>query len=297
MMGSLGRRGTSAASIQKSYATLPATPGGGGGGGDGGPSDYDPGGTGTLLMNGDYSTNNFSQWSYIENEYYQGVPSGYTSPVYSLGLTDDAIYGKAARFEVRSGDSPFLGTERSEVLDFSDNRTGGDFDGDVRWYRFATKFDATYPTNAASWGLVNQWHDPNGSTFGSPLIVWSPDQNNGYFSLVYQRQQPGGVYLGNVTLWQTPLARGTWHEIKMQICWSANNAIGTQRLWYRQGGGSWQRQQFTGGVWVWTERTLGDGGPGVYYKEGRYRSPDADTDVVYHAGFRCATSEAALGAP
>jgi hypothetical protein len=36
------------------------------------------------------------------------------------------------------------------------------------------------------------------------------------------------------------------------------------------------------------------GGGAVYYKEGYYREPMAPTGIVYHAGFRAASTEAGL---
>ena len=64
---------------------------------------------------GDYSTGNFSQWASVQNRGYNGPGVDYV-PSYSATVVNDPVKGKAARFEVRSGDWPGFATgERSEV--------------------------------------------------------------------------------------------------------------------------------------------------------------------------------------
>ena len=66
---------------------------------------------------GDYSTGDFSQWAMVQNRGYNGPGVGYV-PTYSATVVTDPAKGKAARFELRSGDRPapgFAGGERSEV--------------------------------------------------------------------------------------------------------------------------------------------------------------------------------------
>ena len=67
------------------------------------------------LFTGDYSTGDFSQWPSVQNRGYNGDGVHYV-PTYSATVVDDPVKGKAARFEVRSGDVPeFGGGERSQV--------------------------------------------------------------------------------------------------------------------------------------------------------------------------------------
>ena len=56
------------------------------------------------LFVGDYSTGDFSQWPSVQNRGYNGDGVDYV-PTYSATVVDDPSKGKAARFEVRSGDS------------------------------------------------------------------------------------------------------------------------------------------------------------------------------------------------
>ena len=242
--------------------------------------------TGTRIFNGDYSTGNFSQWPVVQNVTYNSSGSGYPATGrYQAAIINDSTYGKAARFEVRSGDSPFLGTERSEVQ--AGGNTGGS-SGTTRWYRFATKFDATFPTNHASlgWGLTNQFH--GNFSGGSPWVAFHVGRANGMWSLSMNRQGNPGTYLGEVTIWQVPLGI-VWHDIKMQIKWSTGSD-GFIKLWYN----GVPQTFMVGGSTTYTGQNMITGDSGSYYKEGYYRQATSPTGIVYHTGFRCATSESAL---
>jgi hypothetical protein len=240
-----------------------------------------------LLFIGDYSTNDLGQWPRIETVDYVGSPERY-QPVHAATVVEDPVYGTAARFEVRSGDIPFGDGERSEVA--GDVGTTGGVEGDVRWYRFATKFDSSFPMNQADlgWAVTNQWH-PNTNT-GSPLLSWSPAIKNGIWSLVVSEQSAPGVYAKTYSIFDTPLAVGTWHDVKMEIRWSALD--GWVRLWHNG-----LQQKFADGSDTYYLPTLIPGTESVYYKEGLYRKPIDITGIVYHAGFRSAEDEQALYNP
>jgi hypothetical protein len=236
------------------------------------------------LFTGDYSTGDFSQWPNVENRGYHGDGIHYV-PSYSATVVDDPAKGKAARFELRSGD--LVGdTERSEVSAMSD-ATGGT-EGQIRWYAFSTKFDSTFPMDHATlgWGLTNQWHSDLG---GSPPFGMYVDQVNGDWSLTIQKQSAPGVFLDVFSVWNTPLDKGTWHDIKMEVKFSTSDTTGWIRLWHNG-----VRQAFLNGSDTYFIRTLIPGTTAVYYKEGYYRQPLAPTGIVYHSGFRCAESEAGL---
>jgi hypothetical protein len=242
------------------------------------------------LFTGDYSTGDFLQWGWIEAGDYVGSPSGYPS-TYSATVIDDATYGKAARFEVRSGDIPFGNGERAEVGE--DAATTGGTEGQVRCYRFATKFDPTFPQNHADlgWAVTNQWHQD--SEVGSPLLSWSPAIKNGYWSLTITKQSAPGDYLDTFSIFDTPLAVGQWHDVTMQVRWSTSDTEGWIRLWLNG-----IRQTFVNGADTYFVGTLIPGTTTVYYKEGYYRKPMSPTGIVYHTGFRCAeTQEALRGKP
>jgi hypothetical protein len=77
----------------------------------------------------------------------------------------------------------------------------------------------------------------------------------------------------------------------MRVTWSASDSIGSVELWH-----DGVLQTLTNGQTEYNVRTLTPGGGGVYYKEGYYRQAGiAPTGVVYHAGFRVASTQAALG--
>lgn len=242
---------------------------------------------GLAYFDGDYSTGDFSQW-WVQCKNYNGNGNAFPGS-YSASIVGDASFGRAARFEVRTGDvPPFGGGERSEV---SGGSSSGGREGDVRWYRFATKFDQSFPDNHADlgWGLTNQWH---GETLdGSPPISWSVSEQNGQWTLVAERQSRPADYLGTVVVFSTPLDAGSWHDVTMRIGWSVSESGGFVELWHNG-----VRQTFTDGSQTYRVRTLvPTAAPSVYYKEGYYRDNGiAPTGVVYHSGFRCAATQEAL---
>ena len=240
----------------------------------------------TRIFTGDYSPGNFSQWPGVQNQGYQGPGAEYAPTNYSASIVADRQTGYAARFEVRSGDvPPFGGSERSEVQ--ADNSTGG-AEGQTMWYAFSTRFDPSFPRNHADlgWGLTNQWHATDAG--GSPPVGWYVDQRNGFWSLTIHKQSSPGSYLQTFSIFDVPLG-SDWHDVRMQIRWSSSDAVGFIRLWLNG-----VRQTFSNGSDTYSVRTLVPGTDSVYYKEGMYRAPMAATDIVYHAGFRCASEESGL---
>lgn len=240
----------------------------------------------TRIFTGDYSPGNFSQWPGVQNQGYQGPGAEYAPTNYSASIVADRQTGYAARFEVRSGDvPPFGGSERSEVQ--ADNSTGG-AEGQTMWYAFSTRFDPSFPRNHADlgWGLTNQWHATDAG--GSPPVGWYVDQRNGFWSLTIHKQSSPGSYLQKFSIFDVPLG-SDWHDVRMQIRWSSSDAVGFIRLWLNG-----VRQTFSNGSDTYSVRTLVPGTDSVYYKEGMYRAPMAATDIVYHAGFRCASEESGL---
>lgn len=231
------------------------------------------------LFIGDYATGDFSQWPTVQNKAYNSSGMDYV-PTYSAAIVPDAEKGNAARFEVRAGDVPsFGGGERSEVQ--GDTMAGGS-EGQTRWYRFSTKFDATFPQNHADlgWGLTNQW--PDGGD-GSPRVTWEVGMKNGYWSLTITR--PSQSY----SIFDTPLNVGHWHDVTMQIHWSPSDTEGWIKLWLNG-----VPQTFANGTDTYFVGTLRARGRSAYYKEGMYRQRMAPTDIVYHSGFRSGNSEADL---
>ena len=237
---------------------------------------------------GDYSTGDFSQWHFVQNQGYYGPGEDYTQS-YSAAIVEDQTHGYAARFELRSGDvliPPNGNGERSEVM-AGDEALG--VDGDVVWYQFSTMFDSAFPQNHADlgWGVTNQFWGASGA---APPVAWSVGERNGYWSLVVQPQSEPAAYLGKLVIFETPLQLGVWHDVTMQVYWSTA-ADGWIKLWLNG-----KRQNFANGADVFHTRTLIPGTRSVRYKEGYYRhQTDASpTAVVFHSGFRCGAGDPAL---
>jgi hypothetical protein len=250
----------------------------------------------TRLFTGDYSTGDFSQWASVQNRGYTGDGAHYV-PTYSATVVDDVVKGKAARFEVHTGDIPEGQPtgERSEVGE--DNATTLTPINTTRWYAFSIKFDSAFPTNhhQVGWAITNQW---NSGTVSAPGISFGfqggaeagPD---GYWSLFQHPQSSPGMYLGDNRLLDIPLNRGNWIDVKMEVHWSPLDANGYVRVWV-----DGVRQTFlagAGGGQTFTGRTTIPGDTHVHYHEGYYReSGVAPTGIIYHANFRIADSEDSL---
>ncbi|WP_237023340.1 heparin lyase I family protein [Mycolicibacterium tokaiense] len=195
---------------------------------------------------GDYSTGDFSQWVAVQNESYAGRAGGFDSNS-TASIVEDGKYGHAARFEVKPGDPNEHGTQRSEVM--GGPETGGT-EGEVMWYQFATKFHTDFPMNHADLGqgITNQWW---GVSHAGPPLAWSVGKKNGYWSLQVQKQSAPGEYERSFTIFHTPLDVGNWHDVTMQIRWSASDDRGWIRLWHNG-----QRQTFVDGSDTFRVRTL-----------------------------------------
>lgn len=237
------------------------------------------------LFIGDYSTGDFSQWPTVQARGYNDSASDYV-PTYSARVVQDPDKGQVARYEVRPGDvPPFGGGERSEV---QGGTVSGGVEGQTRWYRFSTRFDHSYPANHADlgWAVTNQWHAYAG---GSPPVSWTTSMKNGYWSLTIEKQSAPDEYLGQLSIFDTPLVVGQWHDVMMAIHWSSSDDRGWVRLWLNG-----IQQTLANGDDTYFVRTLIPGTTEVYYKEGVYREPTSSTDIVYHTGFRAAASALAL---
>lgn len=252
---------------------------------------------GSLLFNGDYLVGNFSQWNNVQNKDYNGVGSGYTPSSYAAVVQADPTYGQCARIELRNGDIALGGTDELAEVRGTTAQTGG-LEGDIRWYEFATKFDAAFPPNHASsgfWGVTNQWHHTN--PLGAPPIGWYVDRVDGQWSLVVNRQSAPNVYLSQTPIYHAPLipaANQGWNDIRMEIKFSVSDAVGYIRVWHNG-----NRVTFLDGSQTYSVRTLvpGDTAPGgSYYKEGYARDPAmVQTGILHQTNFKCAAAEAPLG--
>ncbi len=248
-----------------------------------------PGTTG--LFTGDYSTGNLSQWRGVDTSISVSGPGGYPGG-YPVQIVPEGDCGYAARFEVHEGDIPnfqaeVAGHERSEVAGpFS---TGG-LPGDVRWYRFSTKFDASFPAtqdNPYYWHITNQWHAVDKGLV-SPVLFFGTFGDVGVWQLRRKLVEGFGE-----PIWETPATPGVWHDIQLRIEWGITPTTGSIQLWHNG-----VRQTFENGQETFIGQTMptGSGDSGTYYREGLYRhSPTPWPGVVYHTGFQASLVRLTIG--
>lgn len=267
------------------------------------------------LFTGDYSNGKLSQWGSMLTAQFNtdaiNHPATGSYPAQIISLGD---CGYSARYELRPGDTVLgsgLTSERCEaVCEATAGSPAFAAVGTTRWYAFSLKFDESWPEQTEiGWMNLVQWRDA--SVGGSPVLSFgwdvpeAPGFNVGYWPLRWNPQSSPGV--GGLTLTgyaapiaQMPLDLGRWHDIKMRVVWSTDDAVGSVQLWHNG-----IRQTFTseyGGSTI-------DGGstflgrtatpqttpsPGAAPHQGIYREPSAETNILYHAGFRMADNESSL---
>lgn len=215
---------------------------------------------GTVLFQDDFSSGAFTNWgscqwkagaAAIRNDdcsTYNGT-SEYSAAVAS----DGGLHTQAARFELRDGDSPFLGTERTEIAEPHGAATV--VPGDIRWVGWDMKFDASWPVPASTsaWCVVWQWH-PNSDT-GSPPICLDIDTDD----VIYLANNDGSGYQRTAV---QSVQRNVWQRWVIKIFF-ADQTTGYASVWID-------------GVNVLPQhsrRTLIVGDTGAYFKAGVYRDP------------------------
>ena len=240
----------------------------------------------TRLFTGDYDTGDFSDWRWMHNAYYDGTGTDNPQTSYAARVVDDPERGKVARYELRSGDIAVGDNERTEVVGPIVGR-----EGETGWYALSFKFDPEFPMDHASqgWGVVSQFHT---ETDGSPPLSITVDRRDGYWSVAVHEFSAPGNLVDTFSIYDAPLNPGEWQDVKLEVRWSASGEVGYVRVW-KDG----VLQTLIGpaeGEQTYRGPTLTPGGGTVYYKEGYYRQPMSETGVVYHDGFRYASTEDGL---
>src|SRR4051812_25225554 len=248
------------------------------------PTTNPPPPTGTQVFNGDFETGNFSQYPLCQTRFYNNACSGMPAN-YPLTIEHPGHQGNSqARFEVRDGDQPFCCGERAQLVGPSLETEGKEY-----WYDWDVNVDPTFPTSS-SWQVLMQWHS---EVDGSPPLNFLAEGNN---LVLETRPRPNTPYTGITNIWTTPLNKGSWHDIKVHVKWSANASVGFVELW--QNG---VRQTFTttppensNGVCAGTQtchiRNIYPGDPGNRSMVTYYRDAAIDgTGVVHHDNFNVAT--------
>lgn len=230
----------------------------------------EPRGSTTVFSDG-FATNNFSKWNSLQwsssgvvrntNGAAYGGTGEYSGQIVSIDGRADV-----ARFELRDGDSPFLGTERTEIGEPIAIPTAAIVPGDERWIAWDWKFHATYPTTnpASDWDIGWQWH-PNDDT-ASPAICLNHTADDNIKLGYYQP----GPNLKETTV--QAMVRDTWQRWIVHVLFSDNPAVGFVDVW-------------VDGVKKINHElraTMIDGDDGSYFKIGTYRDPvNTATSIVY----------------
>lgn len=238
-------------------------------GGDPDPGDGggDPGGGGggtvpvgsDLLFVGDFNTGDFSQWGSVQKKGYNGSASGFGGD-YGLSIVGmGAGHETAARFEVRPGDEPSFGGERSEVRNGTDDASATR-SGDERWYEMSVFFPDDFPSPANTWFIIMQWHAGSGSP-PLALEVGSNDQ------LRFTNNRSGGrTDLG-------PITRGQWMDLVLHVQFSSGSDAFAE---------AWINGVKSSNV----HQEPNMSSDANYIKQGIYRGDQGQTHVVYHDGLR-----------
>ena len=257
-------------------------------GGDSTPATSTP--SGQLLASADFTTGNFSKVILVQNKFYDSVGAKYPSNTYyPATIVTDPVHGNVARFEVRTGDWPgFASGERSEVRPTNQNPARS---GETRWYSWYTKFDTTYPaSHDGYWNIQFQFH---GNDAAPPAFSFSTYNNTGGTNSPADRWAlqigGGGTGLG---VWSTPINRGVWHKMKMQVFFSQDPSRGWIKLWHDD-----VPQTFSNGTTTTYGATINPGSNQYTYAQfGTYRGTQVrkNTDIVYHTKFKYGTTEASV---
>lgn len=265
----------------------------------------------TRIFTGDFSTGDLSQWPVMANKINTGPTDLYTGGYPVAVISEDKDCGYIARFEVRDGDLPaFGGGERSEL--FGDGVTEA-VEGDVSWYGWSIKFDATFPNEHMTlysdgfgtpkgWGVVGQWHGVPSNLY-DPILSWGWGGNPaeaandpGYFGLfqgpeLSDNTPDPAIPFAARALCALPMNIGQWNDIKVQMKHSADPALGFVKVWYNS-----QPITMLGGSTTFTGQTLAPNADSQKVQIGYYRNGSivGNTGIVSYANFRIADSEASL---
>ncbi|HHL32187.1 MAG TPA: hypothetical protein ENJ41_06335 [Oceanospirillales bacterium] len=251
-----------------------------------------------LAFDGGFETGNHQQWSDLnwnlnrpESEQFQIV----TTPV-RQGLF-------AAKTIVHDGDE-FLDTG-GERCDLERPANFNEHEGDEYWYAFSTQFDSNWQNPGpvpGDWLLIADWHasanypdicqplqletDGDGKLKATVLSGNVEGYNcfNGSGTAFYHEQ----VLLNNVS-------PGLWHDFIIHIKWTSSNN-GLIEIWHLlEGEKKFSKLLELNNIPTLQFKTNPANPDSPYFILAHYRdSLNTHTSVLYHDGFRQATTAAAL---
>lgn len=216
-----------------------------------------------ILKRLDYDSGNFRQWT-----------NTHARPHRLSIVRRPRTQGPyAARFVVRSRDSPIGSGERSEVLFQSREHAGI-----TSWWKWSTRFPRRFRPIKGSMNVFTDWHH-TGPTCPVPVAfrvnAWEKPAHielkvaGGSFNPTTCNTSGGRLFnLGR-------LRRGRWTTFVFHVRWSPDRSKGFVEVW-RNGR---KVVRFTRMATIYA-------GYSVYVKQGYYRAPAHWPAAVYHDGLR-----------
>lgn len=228
-----------------------------------------------VLFQDDFSSGNFHKWGQLQWSTSGVVRNGNGSDYSGTGEYSGQVvnagtgHETAARFELRNGDMPFGGTERTEIAEPGPDQANlYPTEGAEFWIEFDLKFDSAWPVPVAAsgWCLIMQWHGDGDTSPPACLDIDSDDH-------IYIANNEGAGYerhdLGAVV-------RNTWQHWVWHIKFSQNGAVGFNEI-------------SIDGVPVLPLThmvTINAGETFNYFKMGIYRDPDnSATGILFYDNF------------
>lgn len=210
-----------------------------------------------VVFRGDFETCDLSQWPSV-----QRVEDG------RIRITKNTVATGtcAARFEVRQGDDPIAASGNRAELAIKGTGPATAREGQVRWFRWQTRFGETYPVINA-WQLFAQWHHYGNA--GSPPLEF------------YTLDKEMRLRVAQKDVWRAPLRKDVWIDFVVGVKFSKDPRLG------------WVEVHVDGKLAL--PRTAGATMADEYnfLKLGYYRNEKiAATGVLFHDGMTIATTKA-----
>lgn len=260
-----------------------------------------------------YGTSGFSYQSVSPTVYRRGGKGTDRA----LQILSDGDAGYYSRMELQSSD--VLPATDSRYPNAQETKLGANgvqfVPGQTRWFAWSTKFASDFPQTFSGRNghhlICDEWHSRDdlaiaaiGKTIvGGAVFMWgfpgwygtfgsAAAEYTGQYSLFVDNYDNDCNLVSRTVILNTPINRGNWIDIKMQVKFS-RGSDGFINVWINN-----QRQTLLTGGQTWTGPTCAPGLPDTvsyWYVQCLYRgSASFGTQVKYDTNFRIADSEDSL---